>query len=162
LTSGTGSDRVETISSGQTFFIKRVFPAFWFLFLVLFIGIDGFVGAGWKQPQFLMVPAIMVVFGAIMFRKLVWDLADEVRDGGDYLLVRRGRIEERLPLEDVMNVSMSQFTNPRRLTLRLRTPGKLGDEVTFIPKSPFQLNPFARNPVAEKLIARVDRLRNKT
>ena len=108
------------------------------------------------------VPAILVVFGAIMFRKLVWDLADEVRDGGDFLLVRRGKVEERLLLENVMNVSMSQFTNPRRLTLRLRTAGKLGDEVAFIPKSPLRLNPFARNPVAEKLIARVDRLRNKT
>jgi hypothetical protein len=59
-----------------------------------------------------------------------------------------------------MNVSISQFTNPRRLSLRLRTPGKFGDEIVFIPKSSFQLNPFARNPVAEKLIARVDQFRN--
>ena len=47
------------------------------------------------------------------------------------------------------------------MSLRLRRPGKLGDEIVFIPKSTFQLNPFARNPVAEKLMARVDQLRTQ-
>lgn len=152
---------MEIISSGQTFFIKRVFPVFWFVFLAIFIAVGAFAGDASNQLPFFLVPAIMVVFGAIMFRKLVWGLADEVRDGGDFLFVRRGKIEERLQFANVMNVSMSQFTNPRRLTLRLRTPGKLGDEVAFIPKSPLQLNPFARNPVAEKLMMRVDRLRKQ-
>lgn len=153
---------METIPSVRTFFIKRIFPALGLLFLALFVGVGGFVDGGWQQPQFLLVPAIMIVFGAIMFRKLLWDLADEVRDGGDFLLVRRGKIEERLPLANVMNVNVTHLSNPRRLTLRLRTPGKLGDEVALIPKSSFQLNPFARNPIAEKLITRVDRLRNQT
>lgn len=94
---------MEIISSGQTFFMKRVFPAFWFVFLAIFIGAN-FIGAGF--------------------------------------------------------VDTSAFARDTD-TMRLRTPGKLGDEVTFIPKSPFQLNPFARNPMAEKLIARLGRLRNQ-
>ena len=152
---------METISSGRTFMIKRVFPVFWCGFLVLFVAVGAADGGVFRQPGLLVMPVLMLVVGVALFRKLLWNLADDVRDGGDFLLVRRGQLEERLPLANVMNVSMSQFTNPRRLTLRLRTPGKFGDEVAFIPRSPFQINPFARNPVAEMLIQRVDRIRNQ-
>ena len=152
---------MERISSGQTFFIKRIFPAFWLGIVGLF-AIGGIAsGEAWKQPQFIAMPVIMVVFGFFLFRKLVWDIADDVRDGGSFLLVRKGSVEERVSLDNVMNVSVSQFSKPRRLSLRLRRPGKLGDEIVFIPKSTFQLNPFARNPVAEKLMARVDQLRTQ-
>ena len=58
-----------------------------------------------------------------------------------------------------MTVSMSQCTNPKRITLR--KPGAFGDEVAFIPQAPvFRLNPFARNAIAERLIRRIDQLRN--
>lgn len=149
---------MEQISSGQTFFVKKVFPVLWFG-IVLTIALAG-IGSVREQPQTFVFAAAMVVMGSVLFRKLIWGLADDVRDGGTFLLVRRSGVEERVPLANVMNVSMSQFSNPRRLTLRLRTPGRFGDEVTFIPKQPpFRLNPFARNAVAEKLIARVDAVR---
>ncbi|MBS0431613.1 MAG: hypothetical protein JSS21_04315 [Proteobacteria bacterium] len=109
---------------------------------------------------FLLLPVAMLVFGYFLFRNLAWDLADQVQDGGTYLLVRRGSIEQRVQLSDILNVSMSQFTNPKRLTLRLRTPCQFGDEIAFIPKLPaWQINPFARNPVAEDLMRRVDSAR---
>jgi hypothetical protein len=150
---------MEVISSGQTFFIKKVFPALW-MAIIGFVAVAGVVnGQAWKQPQIILLPVIMVLFGFFLFRKLIWDIADDVRDGGSFLLVRKGSVEERVSLDNVMNVSMSQFTNPRRVSLRLRKPGMFGDEIVFIPKSTFQLNPFARNPVAEKLMARVDQLR---
>ena len=98
----------------------------------------------------------MAAFGFFLFRKLVWDLADEVRDGGTFLLIRKGGLEERVLLSNVININVSQFSNPSRISLRLRTPGKMGDEVVFIPKTTFRLNPFARNALAEKLIRRVD------
>jgi hypothetical protein len=153
---------MERISSGQTFFIKRIFPAFWFGFLALFLVIGAATGVWRKEPVFVIQPLLMAAFGFFLFRKLLWDLADEVRDGGNYLLVRRGSVEERIALASVMNVDSSQFTNPRRITLRLRSASKLGDQIVFIPKTSFQLNPFARNPVAEALILRIDRLRNPT
>ena len=100
----------------------------------------------------------VAAFGYVLFRKLVWDLADRVEDAGDALLVHRNGRELRLPLRDVLNVSMSQFTNPPRLSLRLRQAGPLGDEIVFIPARR-SLNPFKRNPVAEELIRRVDEAR---
>jgi hypothetical protein len=152
---------MERISYGGTFLYKVVFPAFWFGLLTLLMAMGVFT-AGRKQPIFIIQPLLMVVFGYFLFRKLVWTLADEVQDGGDYLLVRKGSIEQRIPMTNIINVSMSQFTNPKRLTLRLRNPCELGDEIAFIPQVPvFQWNPFARNAVVEDLIRRVDQARQE-
>jgi len=150
---------MERISSGSTFFAKKVFPAVWFGFIVIFLGIGAATGAWRQSPMFIIQPLIMVALGVFLFRKLVWDIVDDVRDGGAFLLVRKGGIEERVALANVMNVNVTQFTNPQRITLRLRTPGKFGNEIAFIPKSSFRFNPFARNPVGEALIQRVDRAR---
>jgi len=153
---------MDVLSSGQTFFLKRVFPMLWFGLLLVFF-VTGFAsGAGRTDPFFFVVPLLMVVFGGFVFYKLLWNIADEVRDGGTFLLVRRGSIEDRVQLSNVMNVNMSVFANPRRLTLRLRKPGKFGDEITFIPKMPiFQFNPLARNAIAESLMKRVDAARRE-
>ncbi|MBS0463972.1 MAG: hypothetical protein JSS03_03175 [Proteobacteria bacterium] len=108
-------------------------------------------------PLVLMVPIV-----AVIYRKMIWDLADEVKDGGSYLLVRRGATEVRVPLAEIINVSMSQYTNPPRLSLRLAKPCKLGDEIVFMPtRQGLGLNPFTRNPVAEDLMQRVDRARRE-
>ncbi|HEY2628588.1 MAG TPA: hypothetical protein VGI57_05640, partial [Usitatibacter sp.] len=97
----------------------------------------------------------------ILFRKVVWDLMDEVYDGGDYLLVKNGDKEDRIQLSNIMNVSASTMVNPPRVTLRLVTPCRFGKEVTFSPVRPFTLNPFAKNTIAENLIERVDKARRK-
>jgi len=151
---------MQIISSGRTFLMKRVFPAFWFGILALFALSALLSGDTLQLGAFLLIPVLMALFGFVLMRKLVWDLADEVHDGGDFLLVRRGKIEERVRLSNVVNISMSQFTNPPRLTLRLRQPGQFGDEVVFIPQSPLRINPFARNELAERLMQRVDRQRH--
>lgn len=151
---------MEQISSGQTMFIKRVFPAFWLgLLLVFALGVVA-GGARVELPLFALLLASAAVIGLIVFRKLVWDLADDVLDGGDHLLVRRGDIAERVALANVLNVSINQLSNPPRVSLRLFKPGRLGDTVVFIPRSAFRFNPFARNPVAESLLARVEQLRH--
>jgi len=152
---------MEKISYGGTFFFKVVFPGFWFVFLTAFMLIGVFRNDR-SQAMFVIQPVLMMVFGFFLFHKMVWDLADEVRDGGSFLLVRKGSVKQRVLLANVMNVSMSQFSNPKRLTLRLRTPCEFGDEIVFIPRLPlFRLNPFARNAVAEDLIRRVDAVRQE-
>lgn len=151
---------MERISSSQTFVFKRVFPVLWFVFVVALVVMASAAGAWKREPVLVITPLSMVVIGYFLFRKLVWDLADEVRDGGGFLVVSKGSVVEGIALADVMNVSFTRFANPPRIALRLRSPGRLGDEVAFIPKTSFQLDPFARNPVAEALIVRIDRLRN--
>jgi len=74
-------------------------------------------------------------------------------------VVRNGSEEERIPLGNIMNVSASTNTNPPRITLRLVRPGRFGADVSFSPSSRISFNPFAKNPVAEDLIVRVDKAR---
>ena len=152
---------MKTISSTRTFFVKRIFPAVWLGGVLLFLAASLLGGFYRRDHISLVVPIVMLVFGFFMFKKLVWILADEVRDGGDFLVVRRGSVEDRVQLSDIMNVSMSQFTNPPRLSLRLRKPGKFGDEIVFSPSRTSAFNPFARNAIAEDLIQRVDRARQQ-
>lgn len=151
---------MKKISSGSTFMIKKVFPVFWFGFIVVFLLTS--LTARMPAPEeliFFLVPCLMGIFGFFLFRKLLWDLADEVHDHGDYLVVRRGSETETIRIDNIMNVSASTNINPPRITLRLATPGRFGNEISFSPIKPFSLNMFAKNPIAEDLIVRVDAAR---
>jgi hypothetical protein len=151
---------MKRISSNQVFFVKRFLPI---LLVVIALApvLLMYSESGRFHPA-AVVPAVLIVFGlAVIYPKLVWSLADEVRDGGDYLLVKRGRLEDRIAFSDIMNVSASVMVNPPRITLRLARPSKFGDEVTFSPIRSMTLNPFARSAVAEDLIVRADAARVK-
>jgi hypothetical protein len=153
------------ISSGSTFLMKRVFPVVWFGFLAVF-GVVGVTSASWRGARagdlaFLVFPMFMAVIGYTVMRKLVWDLADEVYDHGDYLVVKNHGDEMRIDLADVMNVSVITTMNPPRITLRLVHPTRCGTEVSFSPVRRFTLNPFAKNEIAESLIVRVDQARSQ-
>ena len=152
---------MKQISSKYLFCTKKIFPLLWFGFLAFFVFLALMNGAYEKDPMFLVVPCIMAVFGFFLMKKIVWDLVDEVYDCGDSLLIKCRGIEERVPLTNITNVSASTNMNPPRITLRLVQPGKLGAEIAFSPATPFTLNPFAKNSVAEDLIVRVDKAREK-
>jgi hypothetical protein len=150
---------MRRISSRNTFFTKRIFPLVWFGFLA-FIVISPLLG---KKPKgglsvgFLIIPICMAAFGYFLMKKLVFDLADEVFDDGDALVVRFGSEQERIPLSEIMNVSYSYLVNPPRVTLTLRTPSRFGKEVTFSP--PQRFLPFAKSPIIADLIERADAAR---
>jgi hypothetical protein len=154
--------RMKKISSGLTMFYKKVFPLIWFGFIAFFVAAVVIGGAVRADPlMFLVMPCVMAVFGFFLMKVLVWDLADEVFDCGDSLLIKKGGDEERFPLRNIMNVSTSVAVNPRRITLRLVRPGRFGPEVSFSPLSNISFVPFAKNPVAEDLIVRVDQARRE-
>jgi hypothetical protein len=155
---------MKRISSRMTTFHKKVFPSIWFGFLV-FASVTAFKHGGFANGgiAFLVVPCFMAVLGYIVMKKLVLDLTDEVYDAGEFLVVRNRGREYRIPLSDIINVSVST-QNPTRITLRLIGPSSnspLGTEVAFSPEQRFTLNPFAKSDVAEELIVRVDKARSK-
>src|SRR5437773_12231802 len=110
---------MNQISSRATFYYKKAFPALWFGFIAIFIVTTLLGGAVEKDFMFLVMPCIMAAFGFFFFKKLLWDLADEVYDGGDFLVIRYRGEEENVPLSNIMNVSASTMVNPPRVTLRL-------------------------------------------
>jgi hypothetical protein len=150
---------MRRISSRTTFFSKRVFPVIWFGFVALiFLGpLLGNKNKGGPPAGFLLMPIFMAVFGYFIMKKLVFDLADEVLDDGNTLVVRFGSEEQRIPLSEIMNISYTYLSNPSRVTLTLRTPGRFGKEVSFSPPQSFV--PFAKSPIVADLIERTDAAR---
>ena len=151
---------LRRISSRNTFFLKRVFPMIWFggiAFFVLVALRTGLGGHGIDVMVFVL-PLFMAAIGVTVMKKLVWDLVDEVWDGGDYLLVRNGKEEDRIRLAEIMNVSYVTMQNPNRVTLSLRQPCRFGTEISFAAPSRFGLT-FSKHPIIDELIQRIDQAR---
>jgi hypothetical protein len=151
---------VRRISSGWTFFYKRVLPAIWFGFLILFVGISVF--AGQRSSNFfplVIVPVVMIGFGYFIMKKLVLDLVDEVWVDGDTLIVKNKGEEQRIAFTNVKNVNYSPYVNPPRVTVSLRHPTKFGDRVTFC--APVRFVPFSSSPMIADLIDRIDKAREQ-
>jgi hypothetical protein len=139
--------------------MKKIAPVIWLCVIVAIVATGLQQGAFQREPWVLLMPLVLAVAGIFVYRKMIWVLADEVYDGGDFLTVRKGSEEETVPLANIINVSAATQTNPPRITLKLATPGRFGDEVVFSPVRPLSFNVFAKNPTAEDLIIRVDAAR---
>ena len=151
---------MKVISNRSTKFYKYGFPIIWFGFLCVIVVMGLMTGARHQSPMLLIMPLVMAAIGFMMFKKMFWVLADEVQDGGDYLVVRRGGEEATVYLKHIMNVSATTNMNPPQVTLRLAHPCRLGDELVFSPATGFfSLNPFRKNEIVEDLIVRVDTAR---
>ncbi|HEY2623099.1 MAG TPA: hypothetical protein VGI53_06615 [Dyella sp.] len=157
---------MQRLSSRSTFFYKRVFPVFWFGFLAVMLLTSLGLGRGPGRADlapFLFAPVIMAVIGYVLMRKLVFGLVDEVWLEGDQLLIRNRGEQSRIALRDVINVNATMMTNPRRITLMLRTESsRFGKELSFMPNSPRGIfSAFKTDPVAADLIHRIDALRQR-
>jgi hypothetical protein len=158
---------MRRLSSSSTYFYKRIFPILWFGFLLVFLAmalwgprLDGTSVQSRQIVPFLLMPVFLAGVGFFIFRKLIQDLVDEVWLDGDWLVVKNRDEQRRVALSDVMNVNASTMTNPRRVTLMLRTDSRYGRNLTFIPASPRGfLSAFQPDPIATELIERVDVLR---
>jgi hypothetical protein len=150
---------MQRISSRATFWNKRIFPLIWFGMLAFFVFLvlrDMRRTGGVLVAPFIVL-AGMAAFSYFLLKKMVFDLADEVFDAGDSLIVRFGSEQERILLSQIINVSYSYVTNPARVTLSLRTAGRFGMEITFMP--PQRYIPFAKSPIVADLIERIDAAR---
>ncbi|HTV28435.1 MAG TPA: hypothetical protein VMF32_11685 [Xanthobacteraceae bacterium] len=151
---------MRRISSKWTFFYKSVFPIFWFGFIILFLVVALFVPmrSGQSPPiPALIVPAIMFVVGFFLMKKFVFDLADEVWEDNDVLIVKNRGQEQRIALRDIKNVSYSPMMSPPRVVLSLRRPTVFGGQIAFC--APVRFVPFATSPIIDDLIDRIDAAR---
>jgi hypothetical protein len=152
---------MRRISSKSTFFYKRIFPLLWFGIIAscVFTGLLAGRRTHVQTIPFLVVPVMMAIVGYVLFRKLLFDLVDQVWDDEDALIVKNAGVEERVALDNIMNIGFSTMTNPERVTLTLREPGRFGNEITFSP--PRRFLTLSRSPIINELIERVDRARRK-
>jgi len=144
--------------SGATFYFKKLFPTVWFGFLAFLLVTSLFSGAVEQSFTFLAVPIVLIVFGFVFFKKIVWDLADEVYDRGDVLIFRKGGKEQQINLNNIINIDYASMGSPERVVIHVRTEGPIGKELAF--NLPMRFNPFSKNPLVRELIERVDDAKN--
>ena len=154
----------KRISSRMTGFYKRVFPVLWFGFLGLFmlIGLTATRAGMLMALPFILVPLVLGGIGYLIMRLLLNDLMDEVWDNGrELIVVNEGHVEHE-PLKEIVNISYSGFTNPKRATLMLRRPGRWGAKLTFMPvRSSISLWKLIDNEMIDELIRRADEARRE-
>lgn len=151
---------MKRISTPYTFSLK-MFPFLYFGFLVVAFPLVVMTGSFKEEPMLFLVPCAMAIIGYYFIRVVLRDLVDEVYDCGDFLLVRKRGVEERVPLSDIINVNFATNQSPARITLTLDRPGKFGKEISFAPPPQIYLTPYPRNEIAEDLIARAHLARSK-
>ncbi len=150
---------MKLISSRQTWFLKKMFPVLYFGTLVV-VAIAVFADRHPKPGSRAIVWSVLgpvALLGAFLYRWLIAPLADEVWDAGSELIVKKGGEEAHVLLAQIVNISYERFTNPPLMTLTLREATALGDRIVFAP--PVRFLRFARNPLVDDLILRVDATR---
>jgi len=150
---------MRRISAGTTLVSKRIFPLLWVGVLCAVVTGGAVEGKFLNDPWFFVGPLVVLVFGLLLWWLLASDLADEVIDMGEYLVVRRGKLEDKIYFKNIQNIDTSKNVNPPRVTIRLIQPGSFGKLVSFSPKAAPSLNPFAANPLVEELITRAHQAR---
>ncbi len=143
--------------SRTSFILKWLFPVFWFG--ILGISAIGALLVEGASIAAVIMPVVMMVLGYFVMKLFIWDLADEVFDYGEYLVVRKGDLEQKIPLGDIVNVNYMSMSSPPRITILCRTLGPLGTEIAFM--GPITFNPFKKPELVVDLIERVDRERRR-
>jgi hypothetical protein len=94
-------------------------------------------GQLWRNPVPSAI-AIGLLCAALVFffwKTQIHRLADEVWDCKDSLKVRRGRLEEIIPLSNVSGAEVISRGGFHRITVRLRERSKLGRQIEFLPQA---------------------------
>jgi hypothetical protein len=150
------------ISSRSSAFYKSMLPVIWYGVMLLVTVVL------WKAmqkdprigPWIFLLPACMAALFHFIARSLLADLVDEVWDNGSELIVVNEGHVEHLPLANIVNISYSGYTNPKRATLTLRQPGRWGRTFGFIPvRSSIRILSLGTNEMIDELIQRVDKTR---
>ena len=149
---------MKQISSQSTYLYKKLFPKFFYGFILIFVVIAhiAMVKSGEVEVFFYLIPLSMAVISYVALNMLVFDLVDEVWDCGDSLEFKNKDVEERVPLSEIINLSLTAFSSPPRITVTLRNEGKLRKEIVFSPTVPVTLTPFRKPEIFDALLARVD------
>lgn len=152
----------KRISSRSSAFYKRMLPVIWYGIVLVMAALL------WKVMQkdsriglwIFLFPVCMAAIFHVLGKSLLSDLVDEVWDNGSELIMVNDGHVEHLPLRNIVNISYSGFTNPKRVTLTLRQPGRWGGRFGFIPvRSSIRILSLGTNEMIEELIQRVDKAR---
>jgi hypothetical protein len=150
---------VQLISFKQTTLLKRGFwlsAAALIAFVILTSVIDGSL---WQNPlPAVMALCVLVSFlGYFLWKLPIHRLADSVIDCHDHLVARRRWTQESIPLARVAAAQVSTGLGVHRITIRLRVPSRLGQEIEFLPQASLWSSLSGVQQVASDLRDRANR-----
>jgi hypothetical protein len=150
---------VQLISFKQTTLLKRGFwlsAAALIAFVILTSVIDGSL---WQNPlPTVMALCVLVTFlGYFLWKLPIHRLADSVIDCHDHLVARRRWTQESIPLASVAAAQVSTGLGVHRITIRLRVPSRLGQEIEFLPQASLWSSLSGVQQVASDLRDRANR-----
>lgn len=126
---------MQKISSEGTYFYKRIFPTFFFGFLLLLLTIVVFNGSEINPKStyalLIVIPIFMIVIGFLIFKSSTFIIVDEVFDFSDYLLIKQSdnKIQVKLiQIQDIEYISGRQL----KLIFHLKEECSLGMKIIFI------------------------------
>ena len=129
--------------------------------LILFVAAPSVLNGNlWRNPLPSAI-AIGILCAALIY--FFWNtqmhrLADEVLDCGDRLKVRRGRIEETIPLSQISAAEVTSRGGFHRISLRLKERSKLfGNRIEFLPQASLWSNLAALKGLVQDLSERAHR-----
>lgn len=93
----------------------------------------------------------VVVFAWVIHKLGSSDLAEEVQDLGDHLVVRRGNVSERIQLSNLRMVEVD--SDAEVMTLHFVRSTAFGRKIAFNPTASLR-NPFREHPLVEELMNR--------
>jgi len=105
----------------------RMYLAKWALPPLVFVSISAYML--WKESQkvrpeymiLLSVLAVVAVIFVVVFRRRMWSLADEVLDGGTFLLVRFGTRQASINLRNITKVETENQLGATAVRIRWRS-----------------------------------------
>jgi hypothetical protein len=147
---------VQAISFKNTALFKR---GIWLsaVALVLFVAAPSALdGSLWQNPlpSAIAVGILSAALSYFFWNTQMHRLADEVLDCGDHLKVRRGRVEETIPLSQVSAAEVSSSCGFHRITILLRKASRFGRRIEFLPQASLWSNVGAIKSVARDLTER--------
>jgi hypothetical protein len=123
--------------------------------ILVVVGMAAYLAfAAGLDTENLLLLAVTAAVACIAIRAASGTFADKVSDGGDHLLVRIGREEERIPLIHVESVHESHNLKPTRIQLTLKYETRFGREIEFIPAGLFKMS-WGKSAVFQELDERV-------
>jgi len=116
-------------------------------------------GSAADMTVLAVVVIVMSFVGYYYQRGLSDRLVDEVYDCDEYLLVRKGGAEQKVPLSSVINVNYAATRRWAIVSLLLEQPGPFGREIEFVPPVPAFTMVNTPNATAQDLTQRAVRAR---
>ena len=121
---------MKRLSLSGTWYLKYAAPIGFFAMLAfLWLQLPGETQEG--RAWLIVALATLSVVGAVQ-AWITWPLADAVDDDGDALLVRRGRVQARVPFAAISAVEFRRGYFPT-IRLHLAEPGAFGARIVFMP-----------------------------